>query len=235
MERYLSTAKQVPAFSHGNHVGKALADGTELGCVQCHSWNPNGNPGQDGPEIGVLPEAMNCTLCHDHSETADRPGPRSPLTGGGVTEAEIQACSTCHVGGIPGPDERFEIATARLVNIEGNSRQYHPSNQDCATCHLDTQGLLAASSGETHSRLFAARSFYADPDRGIQVPTVHRGGTRKLGQDDVTCYWCHWTNNLVDVLSSGSGTPDPELPGARNRVGDKLDKYPGGAFESSLR
>ena len=220
--------REVPEFSHQAHIGQTLQGGREVGCTDCHSYVPSEATGE-AVMIGTLASAKDCTQCHSHS-SGERPD-HARLSGGGVTEQEVAACTTCHQTGVPGIGAQTQLPKAYVVDIADMGRQHHPVDQDCNSCHVPRQGLIAASVPSTHSRVFAQRSFYP-PEAGEEArPTIHHEGTRKLRADRIDCFACHWTNTLLGATSHGTAIPDPEISAERRRYGDDLSGFPGGIEE----
>ena len=223
--------RTVPEFSHRAHTGVRLADGTEVGCSSCHQV-------QADFEIALRPAAADCSACHDH---ADRRPPERAPSNGGVSEAEVAACSLCHVGGIPSGGAAVRVATIRAVDLVGDVGQFHPPGEDCAGCHLPNTrraaGFVVAGgaspdpqepdSAPRRSRVFASRTFYTPPAGTRPKPAIHRNETRKQ-PTHVDCFHCHWTRGLADSVDAGSATADPERETIRRRSGDDLTHYPGG-------
>lgn len=242
------TPREVPEFSHGAHVGKPLANGEMMGCAECHVFDPGGQmAGESGAEMAAAPieirtvaEAMDCTLCHDHSwtppaaaaaggDTSSWPA-RALVTGAGITPAEVQACTLCHVSGIPVDGAEWTIPSAMVADLAGNAGQFHPDDRECATCHIPREGLIAAASTSvpSGSRVFVQRSFYVPEIAEGAKPAIHRGGTRKIEDDYVSCADCHWTKYKADSIGEGTGTTNPETPLERRKRGDDLRYFPGG-------
>ena len=217
-------SRVVAQFSHKAHVGQTLQGGQEVGCADCHSYTPSASG--EPLMIGTLESAKACTQCHSHS-SGDRPD-HARLSGGGITEQEVAACTTCHQTGVPAMGARTEIATAHVVDIADMGRQHHPSDQDCDSCHVPRQGLVAASVASTHSRVFAQRTFYREAPGEKLKPAIHRNGTRKFREDRIDCFACHWTGTLRGASSHGTAIPDPENSKERRIYGDDLRGFPGG-------
>ena len=213
------TPRDVPEFSHAGHLGKTLNGGGEVSCTTCHL------PSQ-GSAVGTLPEALACTLCHDHSVTAITN--HSPAMEGGVNAAEVAACTICHEGGLGALEQRSLLATLRVDDLLDNVAQFHQMDQDCAQCHLPTGGRLVSDvSAPTNSRLFAERAFFERTQGAPHVPAIHRGDTRKFEQDP-DCFYCHWTGLLSNSLGGRTPTGDPEIPSVRRDYGNRLSDFPGG-------
>ena len=213
------TPRDVPEFSHAGHLGKTLNGGGEVNCTTCHL------PSQ-GPAVGTLPEALACTLCHDHSVTAI--ANHAPAMEGGINAAEVKACTVCHEGGLGALEQRSLLATLRVDDLLDNVAQFHRMDQDCAQCHLPTGPRLDSEvSAPQGSRLFAKRTFYEPPTGAPDVPAIHRGGAIK-NDEDRDCSDCHWTGLRTGSVSGGGATPDPETASVRNKKGNRLKHFPGG-------
>ena len=213
--------RSVPEFSHGAHLGQKLVGGAEVGCTTCHV------PGA-GAEIGTLPAASNCTLCHAHS-MAPIEG-HATLTGGGITAAEVAACSACHQDGFPVPGRATLIASSEVVDLVGDLAQHHPVDQECAKCHLPEAGLLISSVDKpTGNRVFVNRTTWTPKGGDKPLSAIHRNTrtdsyepTRKHEGDIINCFYCHWTDR------KSGGTGEPELARNRDNYGDVLKDFPGG-------
>ncbi len=228
--------RTVPEFSHQAHLGQTLVGGHEVSCADCHSYSGAASEGDSTSppgKVGTLASAMDCTQCHSHSD-AEEPG-RARLTGGGVTEQEVAACTQCHREGVPALGAQTEITLAHVVDLADMGHQHHPAGAECSECHVPREGIIASALAKTvastHSRVFARRTFYS-PEEGTRAkPAIHRGGTRKLRSDRVDCFACHWTNTLVDSGDAGSAITNPERELIRNLKGDLLEGFPGGLSE----
>lgn len=211
--------KEVPQFSHQDHMGKLLNGGGEVGCNHCHQP-------QAGAPVGTLPGAKNCTLCHDHTPAAIVG--HATLAAGGISSQEVSACSLCHQGGLKNLEQLSLLATLHIEDIEGEVAQYHNMEQECVQCHLPEAGLMvSAVTAPTNSRLFANRTMFLRSPSDPEVPAIHRGGTRK-SQDDTDCFYCHWTGRLSSSTAGATPTGDPETSQIRTSYGMRLSDFPGG-------
>ncbi|MEM8710953.1 MAG: hypothetical protein AAGG01_08380, partial [Planctomycetota bacterium] len=238
--------RRVPEFSHADHMGRALAGGGEVSCVDCHTA-----PGADGDGaaeagaaapgpglIGTLEAAMDCTLCHDHSPgSASEPtgGPRASLTAGGVTLPEVEACTLCHTGGVPELEATVSYLAAHVYDVADGAFQHHPQGEECTSCHIPRDGLIQTAAASTGSRVFAQRTFYSPPASTQSKPSIHRNDERKLRPGRVQCVACHWTSTVKDSGDEGSPLDNVEKARTRRLWGDSFNGFPGGRPEDFRR
>jgi hypothetical protein len=221
-------ARSVVEFSHGAHLGQTLVGGGEVGCTTCHVPVA-------GEAIGTLAAARDCTQCHAHDATPVQG--HAALTGGGITAGEVAACSACHLDGFPVAGSPTLIASSRILNLVGSGAQHHPTGEECSNCHLPGAGLLISTVEKPRgNRLFVDRTTYTPPAPNDRLQSgIHRDlltgtnqATRKHGDDEVNCFYCHWTGNKSGFVGAGQGTKDPEISSVRRALGDNLTLFPGG-------
>ena len=192
-------------FPHDIHVDAELPWGGRATCLTCHV-EPEGRSAYADGDVGVLPTARDCTMCHQHEE-------RDAPISGGAGPAAVQSCALCHGDSVPAVEAVIPVQRQFVAAVRGT--QFHPPGQDCSSCHVNVErGIWRLLPEEV-------RIGSAGLELSVETgePDVHRKG--KPDQ----CMDCHWARSVI-------GLPDP-ISNERGVLGDDMTcrgvnrRYPG--------
>lgn len=199
------------SFPHDAHVGARWRD-EPMKCVTCHDVSGPSPAFLDG-DLGVLPAAQDCTMCHAHDEEA------RAFTGN-AGAVEVASCASCHEGGLPsGPVESLPRLT--VAGFAGH--QLHRRDEACSSCHLLggwDEAVAPASRLNARSRRGpdGLAAFHRDPH-----------GPVKEGPPGTACNDCHWNGRTAAMPTAD----DPASNAVRAAQGNlrttaRGTPYPGG-------
>ncbi len=201
VERRQPVPRAVPHFSHQDHLSaNRRLDGKVPSCVDCHSLMASGD------DFSTLPDALDCTKCHNHKEAGAKPFAKHTSE---LREFQIQSCRRCHSEELPEPKENGSISFLELGNVD--LAQTHPLHRRCDDCHL-----LNDRDPAFHER--KPVSAQLERDDSFQKQVIHRDGFPKKN----CCLDCHWQHKREGM------TEDPTSVSIRHRDGSWVDDYPPG-------
>ena len=130
-----------------------------------------------------------------------------------------KSCATCHqeaassMKGVATRYPRIDIATGKLINIEGRVNACHERHQDASSLQYESEELLALTAYVAHQSRGMPVAVVADADNR---PHLERGREiyyRRQGQMNLACTHCHEQNAgrklLAETISEGHGNAYP--------------------------
>ena len=199
--------RSVPRFPHEVHLSEAARGrDAELakGCVACHVAKQGGEP-----SVGTLPEALDCSNCHDHGERSEICAEKD--------RAYVASCSKCH--GLNGPVPGKLTEDVRVVAQGLTGAQWHPQPTDkrCDACHLPGASVFERM---TIVNVFAQLSYDRAEDYHVKFLSLRTIATKG-------CADCHWRKMMSSRPPEGSGLTPRELMELAKQSKDVLVGYPG--------
>lgn len=217
-----ASRRRVPTFPHQLHLdavrNRSAADFAESsrdafrklsqGCIACHV------PKQGGAtEVGTLPEALDCSLCHDHDK---------PDICADKDRAYVSTCAKCHGDAGPVVGEPFDDFREFAKGLSGAQWHPNPADRRCDECHLPGASVFERPKGVfVIAKLqYEAGSFHArfDKESNLKVPR------------DQKCADCHWHQMIARKELIGSGLLESQLYRLADEAKDKVppaSDYPG--------
>lgn len=219
-------------------------------CTTCHfDTSGSDDPLTGNEDLGVLPTAMDCTMCHQHGESS---GTSNLMAGvsiqqatditGKAGRAAVQSCESCHSIVVPKP-EQTELLVQRVLVTGREGAQVHPSDtfgQDCSNCHLDQPARPVLPSQDLGFLTSLGLQPRDDGQQFAFLGTPGREAKRngRPGDSDVhdrrrpsDCMDCHWESQPGGAGSALNPLSDanryPRGNEAQRRTGAAGYPFPG--------
>jgi hypothetical protein len=229
IEGAAAVRREVTAFPHGPHVGKA-----GLSCLVCHE------AAADGRGVATRPAAAACNACHDHRRDPDQPG---DPTCEGLFDGAVDSCVRCHhepagagatpMLAVPAPrdseraaqDPRYRVPQSLFAGFA--DPQFHPSDGSCSDCHranLDAERRLRPIRVATVEQGHLATT---------RAASVHAPDQAKGPAECLRCHWKPvgpWETAVRGAAGDGAAKEwrrAPQSAATRQRLGNEAVGYPG--------